>query len=691
MHTYVNMRPCYPAVLFFLYLVLCHYSFTAYAQSSSISGRVYYDFNLNGRIDIGEGSGERGASGIPVSAYDVGNNLVASSLTGDDGRYTLVVSEGCPLKIYFTLPEAALASCAPEKFVTSPAEGIDIGYTDPSSYKSGKNLIFSSILRNGGIDVTKGIDSLTTLIVFSPDSAGVQRLADFGQTGTVWGLAYDRFHSVLLSAAMAKRHSGYGPLGSGGIYMTSLDSINTRPFFSLDQLGIKTSEHVEREFPEMIDGVGRDSSMFDRIGKSGLGGIALSEKGDLLFSVNLYDRNVYAFPVPGNLNVPSGYEKYRLPGGICNGGILRPFAIKWHTGSLYAGCICDASASGLAQDLSAEVFELNIDSKKFRRVLSFPLIYERGKMLDGIEESYWNPWTGDFSRSVQANSPSTAIYPQPILSSIDFDHDGNMFLGIMDRFGRQAGTGHPDPAGSGTFVAVAGGDILLAQRKRSSRFSLEGAGNPKNGVKRHTRSRSFDTAFESEGVRLHESNVSGGIAVLSNNNRIVVSQHEPTDVFNVSGAKVLDILTRKPLHGIDFFPVSSPGTFGKVNAVGSLESLSEIPPSAIGSRVWIDRNGNNIQDAGEKGMKNITVVLVNGDKEIASVLTDAEGKYQFSGSFLQPETDYEVKLKLPETFERYKIPAYKVNLRHGSRRRDMELKRLKTCFNTIYSIQPYFT
>lgn len=70
-------------------------------------------------------------------------------------------------------------------------------------------------------------------------------------------------------------------------------------------------------------------------------------------------------------------------------------------------------------------------------------------------------------------------------------------------------------------------------------------------------------------------------------------------------------------------------------------------------------------------MKDITVVLVSGGKEIASALTDSEGKYQFSGSILQPGTEYEVKLNLPQTFEKYEIPAYKVNLLPGARRWDV--------------------
>ena len=51
--------------------------------------------------------------------------------------------------------------------------------------------------------------------------------------------------------------------------------------------------------------------------------------------------------------------------------------------------------------------------------------------------------------------------------------------------------------------------------------------------------------------------------------------------------------------------------------------------SSIGDRVWLDTNGNGIQDAGEPGLSNVTVELRQGSTVIATVITDANGNYVF--------------------------------------------------------------
>ncbi len=53
--------------------------------------------------------------------------------------------------------------------------------------------------------------------------------------------------------------------------------------------------------------------------------------------------------------------------------------------------------------------------------------------------------------------------------------------------------------------------------------------------------------------------------------------------------------------------------------------------SALGNYVWIDTNGDGIQDLTEKGVSGVTVVLyaADGVTVIASTVTDADGKYYF--------------------------------------------------------------
>ncbi len=53
------------------------------------------------------------------------------------------------------------------------------------------------------------------------------------------------------------------------------------------------------------------------------------------------------------------------------------------------------------------------------------------------------------------------------------------------------------------------------------------------------------------------------------------------------------------------------------------------PYSSIGDFVWVDLNGDGIQDAGEPGLAGVAVVLYTNGVVVASMTTDADGKYAF--------------------------------------------------------------
>jgi hypothetical protein len=55
-------------------------------------------------------------------------------------------------------------------------------------------------------------------------------------------------------------------------------------------------------------------------------------------------------------------------------------------------------------------------------------------------------------------------------------------------------------------------------------------------------------------------------------------------------------------------------------------------PGAVGDRVWLDEDGDGIQDAGEDGIANATVELLNaGNVVVATTTTDINGGYLFTG------------------------------------------------------------
>ncbi len=63
------------------------------------------------------------------------------------------------------------------------------------------------------------------------------------------------------------------------------------------------------------------------------------------------------------------------------------------------------------------------------------------------------------------------------------------------------------------------------------------------------------------------------------------------------------------------------------------------PQGAIGDTVWVDINGDGVQDAGEEGIAGVTVTLTLPDGTTVTTTTDAEGNYLFSDL---PPGDYTV-------------------------------------------------
>lgn len=71
----------------------------------------------------------------------------------------------------------------------------------------------------------------------------------------------------------------------------------------------------------------------------------------------------------------------------------------------------------------------------------------------------------------------------------------------------------------------------------------------------------------------------------------------------------------------------------------------------VGDRVWLDENGNGLQDSGEAGVAGVTVTLLRaqdaGELEVARAQTDANGRYRFDG--VRPGA-YRVAFAWPEGY-----------------------------------------
>ena len=79
----------------------------------------------------------------------------------------------------------------------------------------------------------------------------------------------------------------------------------------------------------------------------------------------------------------------------------------------------------------------------------------------------------------------------------------------------------------------------------------------------------------------------------------------------------------------------------------------KLPPAVIGNRVWLDENGDGVQDAGEDGIANVVVTLTppgdvnlgKGDGVAITTTTDVDGGYIFTE--LTPNENYTVTIAAP--------------------------------------------
>ena len=126
-------------------------------------------------------------------------------------------------------------------------------------------------------------------------------MATIAEVGSVNGLAYQRDVDTYFAAAHAKRHSGFGPGGTGAIY--AVEGGGTPFVFAT--LPNATDPHPTSTIGDASYEADWDDDFaaFDAVGKIGLGDIDLSEDGTVLWAVNLNDRQLYEIPI-GSTDAP---------------------------------------------------------------------------------------------------------------------------------------------------------------------------------------------------------------------------------------------------------------------------------------------------------------------------------------------------------------------------------------------------
>ncbi|MEZ0542627.1 SdrD B-like domain-containing protein [Fibrella arboris] len=717
------------------------------ASYAQVSGTVYRDFDASGTQTINLPT-EPGVPGVTVNAYVNFSNTPISVITDAAGKYAFTAAQIPALakvRIEFATIEEGFffgpvgpSSQTNLRFVTAPSASVDCGINYPTEYcqngdvqvvipcfVNGDPLTTSN--SNGPVDPSNQSARADVLVSFSINATGLASGSNFPPThlaggsdlGAVWGVAYLRAEKKVLSSATIKRHAGLGTLGTGGVYITDLATATSAPFFDFQaDLNVPTGADPHSGLNPDKTQPSADPGPMTTMGKIGLGGIDLSDDSKTLYAVNMFDRKLYGVFIdsPARKPGPADVKSWSIDQSGCPNGDFRPWAIYSYRKYVYVGGVCSgenkpskitgaASASAalaatLPDTTGLKAIIMRIDPRQgagatFQTVLSFPLTFKRGA-ADLTENcalfDYWLPWNNDFPMGCNSTG-QFVMWPQPMVTDLAFDDNGDMIIGMLDRFGHLAGVQNYNPAGQGVYNGFTGGDLLRASSltadhsvyqlesngsvggRTAGSNSIPGSGqtlsppyNPTTGTytvagvgnnqgpgggEFYFNDQWYFNAANKPG---HDEIANGSLMLRPGSNEIMTSAFDPiTDVYQSGGLRVMSNLDGTLRRNYALFGFNSPGTFGKVSGLGDGKILCDPAPIEIGNRVWFDDNRDGIQDAYEPGVDGIILRLfdMSGGGTgtlVASTTTANGGLYVFNNSNvptgMQVNRSYQVRMDM---------------------------------------------
>lgn len=501
-------------------------------EAGVIQGTVYIDFNMNGaRNTTGiapDLAVDDGVGPVTVTAY-AGNGASATTTTAADGTYSLDTSSlpAGPYRIEFTnLPAGYSPSYvganngSTVRFVPDGSQlGVDLGILNASEeYCQNSPLVVIPRWQNGNSQPVAGyagntISSLSTITwgTLSRDNSPQLNLSSMKDIGTTWATAYKKDTKKLYTASFTRRHTGFGPLGIGGVYVlefatpanaasvTVVNSFNLQGANSID-LGSVNRTIVEGDISAGAAGdnelghkqyPNRDLDAFDKVGKTGFGDIEIEPNTNNLWLVNLNQRALIKVDTTA-ANIAATAVQYPVSSmtgqPTCTGGVFRPFAIKFYKGLGYLGGTCTAENEtgtiGTAANLRAEVLSFNpANPTALTSVVSVPLV--GANMRENTESGFstgwlgaWKPWRSNWIDVVATDEPNR-YQPDaaPMVANLEFSQNGSLIIGIMDRVGSQAGNFNfaAISGSTQTYAKKSSGDISMICRIGAS-WVTEGSG-----------------------------------------------------------------------------------------------------------------------------------------------------------------------------------------------------------------------
>ncbi len=679
----------------------------AYAASGVVAGTVFEDYNADGAQENGPVfapvAKDIGVKNASVTITDSTGATVGTATTDAAGAFSVTCRRRHgAVRVEVTPPPGFTAgphgpsSGTTVQFVTlgtAAATTVKVGVVRHGDYaQNGPPLLnaeqwgaYAGIPPNS----TPVPLSMRASLVTNPYSdrgteSGVAPPADAtaDQTGAVWGVAAlgTRF---AFTSALFKRHSMTGPGGLGAVYLTDLGPTgtpaapNAAPWVTIPNAG--TNPRGD-ETAMMANDWFHDIAAYPEVGKIALGGMAMAPDNQSIYVINLNSKSMWQVPFTlggGGAPVAGAPVEIPLPLALpgaaagCTTDNLRPFGVSVTipNHSLWVTLTCVGPGVG---DLHGYVYRYDTTTAAFDGAPAFETTlsgYPRGSAYTACSvcSATWHAWNdtpyADGTAVLQAPY-NPAVDPQPLLSDIAFDANGDMTIGIKDRFGDQGafpgGSTTPnDNTGYSTFAA--GGMLRACRDLADTAWVLESNGvcGTRTGVRTGDgHGPGGGEFYQADNLGDHDQSSLGALLQVPGYGEVLGTAYDPAILFS-DGVRFFsnDNGQNDSDHTLQNQTIT--GTFGKGGGLGDMTALITAAPIEIGNRVWLDANQNGVQDAGEANVPGVQVGLyaADGTTLLATAVTDAAGTYYFSNATgtstgnaiygitgLQPGMSYVVRL-----------------------------------------------
>ena len=663
-------------------LLICLINYRSIGQ---IAGTVFRDFNGDGiKVVTSSTALEPGVAAVTVKAYPL-SGAVQTTTTSATGTFSFS-GLTLPVRIEFSnLPNGnytgpqGIGSGTTVQFYSAATTSANLGINNPSHYsQANPDLITPKHLTGDPFAGGSNMSNDPALYKFPNTATGnaqaggtpLTTMATQAQIGSTWGAAYDRVRKKYFVASVYRRHAPLGPGETGGrIYV--IDNPNsgspgtpTKFVDLVSDLGISVGAiqtNAARGLPNNKNTATEDNSTLSVVGKVGLGDIDISDDGQFLFVVNLFDKKVYqiniAQVIAGTPNA-TALPNFTLP---CTNGNSRPWGLGMWDGEMYLGVVCDA-LSGTNANLRLTVQKFNFTSNTWTEVFNVVPDWDKGDILFGFTKYKWQKWVDGWNNFILGQP----VHPSPIIGDIEFDEEGSMHIAVLDRLGFQSGQRQMAvPDDGALYTGITGGELLRTYKDPNTGiFSLENNGScgpyTTGGTGNNSQlGQGGPNTLQGPGGgefycddytgNDHSETTSGGLTMLKGSRKIASVQMNPID----GQRDAQGIVWFNTTNGLetqeyqifrnDAFP--SPD-FSKQNGLGDLEYLSDPAPIEIGNRVWMDTDNDGVQDADEMGLDGVTVKLFSGTTLVSTKTTANGGQYYFKTTDgVLPNTTYTIRIE----------------------------------------------